>query len=161
VSPVRLDPLVVETERRTFGIMGDFAGRRRSRPGTFFDREEIESRHLGRFSDLLRVVPGARIVPDGPYGYTVRLRGGCRPTLVVDGMKLLTEEGMDDILPPGDLEAVEVYHGASVPAEFGSSPCGAIVVWTRRGEPSLGGGNFWLRFAIAVGVSFLGLLLAR
>ena len=161
VSPIQLEPLVVVTERRNLGIMGDFEGRRRSRSGIFFNREEIETRQPMLLTDLLRMVPGARVIPTSPYGYTVRLRGGCRPTLVVDGMRMMTEEGMDDILPTMDLEAVEVYHSASLPVEFGSSPCGAIVVWTRRGEPSVGGGSFWRRFAFALGFSFLALLLTR
>ena len=161
IKPVELEPLVVVAERRDFSIMGDFEGRRRSRSGSFFNREEIEARHPMLFTDLLRMVPGARVIPTQPYGYTVRLRGGCRPTLWVDGMKLLTEEGMDDILPVMDLEAVEVYHSASIPAEFGSSPCGAIVVWTRRGERATGEGSFWRRFAFAVGFSLLALILTR
>jgi len=161
ISPIQLEPLVVVTERRNLGIMGDFEGRRRSRSGTFFNREEIEARQPMLLTDLLRMVPGARVIPAYPYGYAVRLRGGCRPTLVVDGMQLMTEEGMDDILPTMDLEAVEVYHSASLPVEFGSNPCGAIVVWTRRGEPGVGGGSFWRRFAFAVGFSFLAYFLTR
>jgi hypothetical protein len=76
-------------------------------------------------------------------------------------MQLMTEKGMDEILRPMDLEAVEIYHSASLPAEFGSSSCGAIVVWTRRGEPSMEGGGFWRRFAFGAGLSLLVLFLAR
>jgi len=161
VSPIELEPLLVVTQRRDRGIMGDFEERRRSGQGTFFDREDIEARHPMFLTDLLRMVPGARIVPTSPYDYTVRLRGGCRPSLVVDGVRLMTEEGMDDILPTMDLEAVEVYHGAALPVEFGSNPCGAIVVWTRRGEANPGEGDFWRRLAFVAGFSLLALLLTR
>lgn len=161
VSPVELEPLVVVAERRHLGIMGDFEGRRRSRSGTFFDREEIENRQPMLLTDLLRMVPGARVVPTSPYDYTVRLRGGCRPTLVVDGMQLMTEEGMDHLLPTMDLEAVEVYHGASLPVQFGSNPCGAIVVWTRTGEPGAGSGSLLQRLAFAAGFFTLAFLLTR
>ena len=160
ISPIEMEPLLVVTERGYRGVMGDFEGRRRSRPGTFFNREEIEARQPRYLTDLLRMVPGARVVPTGSHDYTVLLRGGCRPSLVVDGIRLMTELGMNDILPTMDLEAVEVYHSASVPVEFGSNPCGAIVVWTRRGEPTNGEGNFWRRFAFAAGFSLLALLLA-
>lgn len=160
ISPVELEPLVVVTERGYRGIMGDFEGRRRSRSGTFLDRAQIEARNPTLFTDLLRMVPGARVVPTGPYAYTVRLRGGCRPTLVVDGMQLLTEEGMDNFLMPMDVEAVEVYHSASVPVQFGSSNCGAIVVWTRRGTPSTGDGNFLRKLAYAAGFLTLAFLLS-
>ncbi|MCJ7627104.1 MAG: TonB-dependent receptor [Longimicrobiales bacterium] len=161
VSPVRLEPLVIVADRRNPGIMGDFERRRRTRPGAFFDREDIETRQPMLLTDLLRMVPGARVVPTSPYDYTVRLRGDCQPALWVDGMQLITEEGMNDILPTMDLEAVEVYHGASLPVEFGSNSCGAIVVWTRRGEPNTGTGNFWRKLAFAAGFSLLALLLAR
>jgi hypothetical protein len=67
-------------------------------------------------------------------------------------------EGMDDILPVMDLEAVEVYHGVNVPVQFGSNSCGAIVVWTRRGEPGPPGGSFWRRVAIAATFVALALL---
>jgi hypothetical protein len=161
ISPIELEPLVVVTNRRDRGIMGDFEARRRSRSGTFFNREEIENRHPLFLTDLLRMVPGARVVPTSPYDYTVLLRGGCRPALWVDGMQLMTAEGMDDILPIRDLEAVEVYHSPSLPGEYGSNSCGAIVAWTRRGEPNSGGGNFWRRFAFATGFSLLALLITR
>jgi hypothetical protein len=158
VAPIRLEPLVVVTERRTSGIMGDFERRRQSRSGTFFDREDIEARNPYLLSDLLRSVPGARVIPTGALSHTVRLRGGCTPELWVDGIPLMTIEGMDDILPTMDIEAVEVYHGVSLPVQFGSNSCGAIIVWTRRGERVEGGGSFWKRFGLAAAFVFLALL---
>jgi len=161
VSPVPLEPLVVEVRRRDRGILSDFERRRRTRSGTFFDREDIEARHPMLFTDLLRMVPGARVVPTGPYDHTVRLRGGCRPALWVDGMPLMTVEGVDHLLPTMDLEAVEVYHSPSLPVEFGANGCGAIVVWTRRGEAGEGTGSLWRRLAFAVGFLALALLATR
>ncbi|RMH14199.1 MAG: hypothetical protein D6701_11515, partial [Gemmatimonadetes bacterium] len=58
----------------------------------------------------------------------------------VNGVKRSTvslERGDLDLIRPEDIEAIEVYRGASeVPAEFGGSDagCGAIVIWTRRGR---------------------------
>lgn len=161
VSPIPLEPLVVVSERRDRGVMADFERRRRTRSGTFIDRAQIETRQPYLFTDLLRMVPGARVIPTTPYGYTVRLRGNCRPELWVDGMRLLTAEGIDEILPTMDVEAVEVYHSSSLPVEFGSSDCGAIVVWTRRGDASAGQGGFWRKLAFATGFAVLALLLAR
>jgi hypothetical protein len=79
----------------------------------------------------------------------------------VDGFKLMTPEGMDAILPTMDLEAVEVYPGVSVPGQFASNGCGAIVVWTRRGEPVDNPGSLWKRLAVAAGFVILGWLLAN
>jgi hypothetical protein len=99
VSPIRLEPLVVVSERRpSLGPLRDFENRRRTRAGTFFDHEDIEELNPMLFSDLLRMVPGARVVPSGPYDYSIRLRGGCTPVLVVDGMPLSTSEGADHLI---------------------------------------------------------------
>ena len=151
VSPVKLEPLVVVSERRTLGPMGDLDRRRRAFSGTFFDREDIEAMAPFVFTDLLRRVPGVRVLPVDPYRYTVQFRGGCSPVLWVDGVKLITPEGMDDILPPMDLEAVEVYKGPSVPVQFAGNGCGSIVVWTRRGDATGGSPFTWRKFALAAG----------
>jgi len=60
-----------------------------------------------------------------------------------------------------DIEAVEIYHGVSLPVQFGSNSCGAIVVWTRRGEPVEGGGSFWKRFGIGAAFALLAFLATR
>jgi len=161
VSPIELEPLVVVTERRDWGIMGDFEARRRRGFGTFFDREYIESRNPGRFTDLLRMVPGVRVLPRGQFDYSVRMRGGCTPDVWVDGVRLVTPEGLDQILHTMDVEAVEVYHSSTLPVQFGSNNCGGILVWTRRGEAIEGGGSFWKRVGIAGALAMLAFLLSR
>jgi hypothetical protein len=159
VSPIRLEPLVVVSERRpSLGPLRDFENRRRTRAGTFFDHEDIEELNPMLFSDLLRMVPGARVVPSGPYDYSIRLRGGCTPVLVVDGMPLSTSEGADHLIQAMNLEAVEVYTSVNFPVEFGSTTCGGIVVWTRRGEPNMRKGSFWRRMAFAVGFLALAII---
>ena len=159
VSPIELEPLVVVSDRRPPpGPMRDFENRRQTHSGTFFDREDIERRNPWRFTDLFRLVPGARVVPAGPYDSAILLRGGCRPVIWVDGMQLSTSDGIDHILQPMDLESVEVYHSANLPVEFGMNSCGAIVAWTRRGEPTVREGSFWRR--VAFGAAFLVLALA-
>jgi outer membrane receptor for ferrienterochelin and colicin len=152
----------VEVRRRYVpSFMEGFEQRRKLRSGSFFTREDIETRSPMYFSDLLRMVPGARVSPSARYGQMVTLRGGCRPQLWVDGIRTVTPVGMDDILPPMDVEAVEVYHGVQTPAEFGGDPCGAIVVWTRRGEPGPAMGSFWKRLAVAVGFLTVAFFLTR
>lgn len=47
---------------------------------------------------------------------------------------------LDDIGPPSDIAAIEIYRTASqVPVQFGGASietsCGVIVIWTRRGTP--------------------------
>ncbi|MDX1624056.1 MAG: carboxypeptidase regulatory-like domain-containing protein, partial [Gemmatimonadota bacterium] len=57
--------------------------------------------------------------------------GECRPLHFVDGVPL-AEFDLDDI-HPNDIEGLEVYSPASVPAQFKrkGTDCGVIVIWTR------------------------------
>jgi len=160
-SPIPLEPIVVRAERRRPDPLAGFENRRRRLGGTFLNREEIENRDPLVFTDLLRMVPGARVVPVSPYGNGVLFRGTCRPDVYVDGVRLIPTEDLDGLLRPMDLEAVEVYTGSFLPAEFGPTPCGAIVAWTRRGEPVEDGRNFWRKLMIGVGFLSLAWLLSR
>jgi len=153
VSPIELEPLVVVSDRLPPpGPLRDFEKRRERLNGTFIDREEIERLNPFLFSDLFRMVPGARVVPSGSYASAIRLRGGCRPVIWVDNMRLSTGEGVDHLIQPMDLEAVEVYHASELPVEFGANNCGGIVAWTRRGEPTIKKGSFWRRALVALGL---------
>lgn len=160
-SPVALEPIVVSTRRRPRGPESGFESRRRRLSGTFMTREEIEDAHPHVFTDLLRMVPGARIVPRGPFGHQVFFRGGCVPALVVDGIRIGSDPELDFFLQPSDVEAVEIYHGTYVPVEFGVNSCGAIVVWTRGGEPSANQEGLWRRVLVAVSLLSLTILLTR
>jgi len=161
VSPIPLEPIVVSAERRRPDHLAGFERRRRTLGGTFMDRQEIEGRGALVFTDLLRMVPGARVVPVSYYGHGVLFRGGCAPSIVIDGLRLSPTRDLDALLRPMDVDALEIYTGASLPAEFGPTPCGAIVVWTRRGEPTTGGGSFWRRLLAAVGFISLAWLLVH
>jgi len=136
VSPLPLEPVVVEVTRRPAGPLVDFERRRLASTGTFFVREDIESRNPQEFTDLLRTIPGIRLVPTGTFGNRVYFRGGCTPALWLDGAQVGSTVDIDSFLRPQDLEAVEVYSGPDLPGEFGSNLCGAIVAWTRRGDPA-------------------------
>ena len=50
-----------------------------------------------------------------------------------------TSPGIDIDIPPEEIEALEVYKSAQVPAQFGGATagCGVIVIWTRdRAAPA-------------------------
>ena len=81
------------------------------------------------------------------------MRGGCRPDLVLDGVPLrpLASLAIDDYLTSQEVEAIEVYRGVETPFRFGSSPCGAVVVWTRVPEPVPDRGPFWKKLMVAAG----------
>jgi hypothetical protein len=138
--PVVLDPMPTELAKvivmariaASEGRLRDFYERKATNGwGSFIEREQIERRNPAWISDVLRTVPGVRV-----YSWRgknlVRLRGGCAPTLWLDGMRLRGTE-VDDVVFPSDVAAVEVYRSqAGLPPQFmDMSGCGAIVVWTR------------------------------
>jgi carboxypeptidase family protein/TonB-dependent receptor-like protein len=122
-----------------------FESRRRHGQGVFFDRATIERRNVRTFADLLRGVPGIRVLPSGgAYRYVSTygqrsLSGSsvtdCEMMFYVDGHPYPVEDGaVDEHLRAGDLDAVEVYATASsVPREFAgaNSGCGVVVAWRR------------------------------
>ncbi len=162
VSPVELDPIEVVGERQLRGPETDFERRRLRGMGTYFTREDIEDRRPLFITDLLRMAPGVRIVPAGPFGeQAIRLRGSCRPLIIVDGVRTSIDTDVDDFLAPMDVEAVEIYRGPELPVELGINPCGAVVFWTRRGVNTGGFGITWRQVGIAAGFLLLAFLGTR
>ena len=157
-SDVVLDPIVVTGEPvREVGLAGrGFEERRKMGFGRFVDPEEMRrSEHL-RLADVLRrhqveikpignmnslyAVGTARGTPGGVYN--------CLMSIWIDGTLILPggiigelEKPLDlydlrRVLEPAALVAAEIYRRDSeMPLQFGGrrSPCGAIVLWTRRG----------------------------
>ena len=139
VEPVRLEPIMVVSRRQPPGPLTGFQIRRQRSSGYFLDREDIEASGAYEFTDLLRRIPGVRLVPNPPFKNYLFFRGRCTPDLWVDGTLVASTPDVDSFLRPDQVEAVEVYQGAELPIEFGSNLCGAVVVWTRRGSnPSVG-----------------------
>lgn len=137
---IELDPITVTVRsRRWYADMEGLQHRMASGFGHFITSDVIEQRGITRLSDALRDTPGVRIRPSGLRGAVVFVRGKvCVPQVFVDGRlyrldpDLLFNEGFGS-----DLETIEVYTGvAGLPPEFnyGSNPCGAVVVWTKRGR---------------------------
>jgi hypothetical protein len=141
-AAVLLDPVVVTARRRPPPpIIVDFYERaQRSIFGTFITRAEVEELHPIRTTDLLRRIPGVQVVPlylGG--GSAVLMRGGCRPRVVVDGVRVRDVRSIDDLVQPLELEGLEVYRSSSqVPVQYGGlgvpGECGAVIIWTRRGD---------------------------
>jgi hypothetical protein len=132
-------PLVAvsDTASKTHWL-DDFARRKSTNRGTFIGRAEIERKGARTGTDVVRTVPGVRLVPRrGGIGNQVLMTRGdgpraCVPQMFVHNMAY--SGTLDDFIAE-DIEAVEVYVGTSeVPAELdkaGRGICGAIVVWTR------------------------------
>jgi hypothetical protein len=74
---VVLEPVVVEGERQPFapGPLEGFYERKRRGWGLQLTREEIEEKVPGRFTDILRGLPGVRVVVTGQNKHIVQMVG--------------------------------------------------------------------------------------
>lgn len=158
VSAVELEPVVVMVRQRPVGPLRGFERRRELEAGIFMDREDLDDADVKEFTDLLRNVPGVRMVPTASFGYRVRFRGGCVPELWLDGTLVGMNVDIDSFLRIDDLEAVEIYRGTEVPGEFGANLCGAIVAWTRRGGATPPGESRSIVRQLVYAASFLALV---
>ena len=127
-----LDAVTVYGRARSTRRAAGFLERRKRGFGHFLAGEEIRARQPVMTSDLLRMMPGIRLVPAWPFGYDVLMRDGCRPQVYLDGMRIMMEEQtLDAVVSPRHITAVEVYRSAGeAPLEFPGSSCGSIVIWT-------------------------------
>lgn len=153
-----LEPIVVVS--RSTSDVQEFRDRQENRAGTarFITREQIDHYRGSRVTDLLRTIPGIRIVPVASEGgtanrYFVAMTnnaaavGGCNPTIYVDGMEVYQDVyvGLDDLISVQDLEGVEVYTWTSAPPALRPrGQCGVIAFWTRSSEGGEGGFS-WLK----------------
>ena len=128
---------VADTATQTHWL-DQFDRRRSSNRGTFITREQITHAGARSGTDIVRTVPGVRLVPmRRGIGYQVVMNRGsgarqCLPSMFVHGMPY---SGTLDDFTADDIEALEVYVGVSeIPPELdkiGRGVCGAIVIWTR------------------------------
>lgn len=157
-AAVELEPMLVAVEARARHLENaGFYRRRAMGLGRFISREEIDRRNVMDVTDLLRTMPGVRL----RYGSGIRaeplvlMRGGCVAQVYVDGVPTTSPFYLDAMLQPGDVDAIEVYNASELPVQYGTSSCGAVLVWTRLPRSDELGNPFsWRRSLIALG--FLG-----
>jgi hypothetical protein len=135
-----IEGMTVEEATRRRQMLSDFYDRSARGFGHFVTREQIEKRNPMNLSDMMRMIPGARIVPlRGGSQATLRFSRAqgtrdCPPQYWVDGVKAWNLN-IDDIVPQ-DVEGIEIYSGAStVPPQYntreGTTICGVVLIWTR------------------------------
>ena len=152
-NPITLDTVTVVAKeiegRLPYLVDAGFYRRRQIGFGHFLTRDEIDKRDPLIISDLLKGMSGVRVTCTGARRCTVTMRaattmffrGKCNPSVVLDGF-LLQPGGtggggllLDDLVNPFNIEALEVYPGPEgVPVQYSGylSPCGSIIVWSRR-----------------------------
>jgi len=116
--------------------------------GIFLDQAQIERRGAYKMTQLLANLPGVEVRQMrnefGEYNPYIVMRGTstvggqkCPISYFLDGhpYSMSQDETVDQIIQPHDVQAIEVYPGASqVPAQFKtatSARCGVIVIWSR------------------------------
>jgi hypothetical protein len=134
-----LSPVEV-VSRRDEGLqkVGFLDRKRTSAGGYFMSPEQLEKRNAMKFSDILRTTPGIRVTESNGQAMIASTRAttanGC-VTVFVDGSpwQQLQPGDMDSFVQPNEVAAIEVYSGASVPAQFATAGqnCAAVVVWTK------------------------------
>lgn len=117
--------------------LDSFNNRKSNGHGTFITRAEILKRNARTGIDVIRTVPGIRIVATrGGMSSRVLMsrttNRACPPAMYLHGMPY---SGTMEDFSADDIEAVEVYVGVSeIPPEYDRNErgiCGVIVVWTR------------------------------
>ena len=124
-------------------VLAGFNQRRELGFGHFLTRADIVKKRPLRFTDLLRSTPGLKVVPDGNSEYVIvstRTRGNsCKSDIYINGARLKDPAGIDVMVDPKEVAAVEIYAGISeTPPQFGRSECGSVVIWTVPNLPPIG-----------------------
>lgn len=127
-----------KVSRRRSDLTG-FLHRRQGSVGHFYTREEIGRMQALEFTDIMRRVPGIKLVPTSYLDYTIlssravgsMTGGACQPSIYIDGARLIDDTQINGMLHPRDIAAIEVYEGPSeAPQQYSYGDCGSIVIWT-------------------------------
>jgi hypothetical protein len=141
--PVLEEVRVFGSRRAARGELADFMRRRAIGTGRYLTPADVEARQAFDATDLVRTLPGVRIV-NSLFDRTVLIRD-CPANVWLNGFYI--QNGASDLawlVRPVDIGAVEVYSSAvTTPVEFqrlgmssgtGSvteAACGTIVIWTK------------------------------
>jgi hypothetical protein len=148
-TAVVLEPLrVVGRSAYNAGWLQEYYDRasltRRSGIGRVFFRDEVER---------------ARAPVASAFLFYLMPRGGCRPSLFVDGLQVEDERQLNGMMRPEMLEGVELYNNQTfLPDRYANrGHCAIALFWTRRDLE--GARPFTWRRALVAGGLIAGLLL--
>lgn len=140
---VELPPLEVEVQSAWLAQTG-FYWRKERGLGKFLTPKDVDQRSATNFGELVRMVPGVRVMRrcDGsfPCDRVLRMRQTndyrrCQVKYFMDGRPMHGQVNPKDI-SAHDIAAVEVYRNISeTPAQY-YGRCGSIVMWSKRYDPN-------------------------
>ena len=140
-AAVELAPIEVTASTVRRG-MEDFARRRLTGFGRFYDAKDLRRAEHRRLGDFLAGVHGVRVLGGGTRAVLMSSRSNCPMAVWLDGVPLTgagSRRFPQDIneFSLSQLDGIEVYSGtAETPVELtgaGGGSCGTVVLWTRRG----------------------------
>jgi hypothetical protein len=115
------------------GLAG-FEERRERGRGVYLNEAEIARKQANRLSDILRSVPGVRLICRYS-GCRIRMaRSECQPDFFLNGLAANNSTSLE--MPLVGVIGIEVYRTITeTPMDFlrGDNTCGTIVIWTRTG----------------------------
>ena len=123
---VVLDSIAVVARRVRYP---EFESRRKwATDGKFLGEDELERHHVQTVSEIVATIPAFNVVGAGVDARVLSSRGGCPAVIVVDHVRV---QSINEV-QPSLVGAMEFYPGASgAPMQY-RSPCGTIVIWTKR-----------------------------
>lgn len=132
-----MDPVLVTARRNVALDKVGFNTRKKSGAGYFLDSDRIARMHAFYVADILRMVPGLRVV-SGPRGEQVvtspRDIHPCVDYWVDDVPFHEIEPGdVNNFISGGEIVAAEIYQSGLAPPQYtrGGMGCTTIVLWTR------------------------------
>ena len=135
---VNLDSIVIVATRPKYR---EFYANKSTGFGRFLGPEEIGKERVTRTSDFFRKIPGFMIRESGRGTLVVSsqgpssLSGNCVATVVVDGMRVLSDPPTVNDIHWSSVAAIEAYPASLAflaPPDYGIGGCGGVVIWTKR-----------------------------
>jgi hypothetical protein len=132
-----MDPVLVTARRSAALDKIGFNQRKKSGIGYYIGPERLQNMHPNAVTDILRMVPGLRVIY-GPGGDVVSSSRGVGSGCVqyyLDDMPYteMTPGDINSFVTGGEVVAVEVYQDTGTPPQYvrPGTACTTIVLWTR------------------------------
>ena len=130
-----LSTVAVEAKADPLKATG-FERRRKMGMGRYLDYDQIKAAQPTYTSDILRRLPGIRVLGAGTNATIATMRANGCVQVVIDGTNIPLDAGqsIDQVVNAQDVVAVEFYNPIDVPIELSSnanSSCALVAIWTK------------------------------